>query len=171
MSDEQTKKPEHIYIPAVREFDNQRTMITNIRNPLNKLEFFEVLWDVPQMADGVEAAEAACQERYGCNLQTVIEAGIRNFTTRPDYLSVGFEFEKDEKGNDIRKQPLAMKPNGHEEMQTLADGFQPGRPQRVGESVKAKAAKADAMEAKLKEFGVSNLDDLLAKAAEMGLTG
>lgn len=163
------EKKEFEYVPAIREFDNQRTMITNIRNPLNKDQFFEILWDVPQMADGVEAAEAQCKERYDCDLQTLIEAGIRNFTTRPDYLGVGFEFAKDEKGNDIRKQPLSLKPNGHEEMQILADGFQPGRTQRTGESVKAKAAKADAMDKKLAEAGVQNLDDLLAKAKEMGL--
>lgn len=159
------------YVPAVREFDNQRTMITNIRNPLNKDEFFEILWPVPQIADGLEAAEAECKERYDCNLQTIIDAGIRNFTTRPDYLGVGFEFEKDEKGNEIRKRPLSLKPDGHEQMQILADGFQPGRTQRTGESVKAKAAKADQMESKLKEAGVANLDELLAKAREMGIVG
>lgn len=163
------EKKEFEYIPAIREFDNQRTMITNIRNPLNKDQFFEILWDVPQMADGVEAAEAQCKERYDCDLQTLIEAGIRNFTTRPDYLAVGFEFAQDEKGNDIRKQPVALKSNGHEEMQTLADGFQPGRTQRTGESVKAKAAKADQMDKKLAEYGVTDLEVILARAKEMGL--
>lgn len=161
------KANEKVYHPAVIEYDRARSLITNIRNPLAPDEFFEIVFPVPQLSDGLEAAEAECKKRYDCSLQDIIAAGIRNASTRPDYIQAGFEGTVDEKTKKFT--PTSQKTDAHQQMQGLADVYTMGTKARTGESVKAKAAKAEAMENKLKAIGVTDFDAFLARAKEMGI--
>ena len=159
---QEKKKVEIEYVPAVREFDNTRNLIVNISDPTNKQRKFEILWEKPVLADGLEVAEAFAKSRYDCELQDIVDAGIRAFSTRPDYPSALAEFDKDGK-------LVGLRDGGHERAQGLADIYTCGRKASDGQSVKAKAKQADQMNEKLAAAGVANLDELLAKAREMGL--
>ena len=84
----------------------------------------------------------------------MIQAGVRQFSTRPDYKTVGFEDDG------------TLKDNGHEAMQDLADGYKVGA-RVVGVSQKATVAKVKKAEA---ELGMS-FDEMAAKMAEMKEAG
>lgn len=143
---EETKKPkkeEIEYVPAVREFDNTRTLITNVGFTAGAKVRYEVIWDIP-------ATDKEAQARYDCTLQDLIAAGVRQYSTRPDYKAVGF----DDDGN--------LKPDGHEEMQKLADGYKVGQ-RAVGTGAKAVVQKVKRTEA---ELGMT-FDEMAAKIKEM----
>jgi len=140
---EKKEKKEINYHAPVREFDNTKTVVTNIGFTAGATEKYQILWPVP-------ATDEEAQARYDCPLSALIEAGIRQLSTRPDYKYVGFE----EKG--------APKDGGHQAMQDLADGYQMGK-QAIGTGQKVMAQKAkkaeeelgmtmEAMVAKMKEF-------------------
>ena len=117
-------------IPAIREFDNESTLITNVGFKRGSEDRYEILWMIPK-------DEEECQDRYGCPLSDLITAGVRNLSTRPPYQLVGF----DEAGN--------LKAEGHEAMQQLADDYKPGQRAAGGPTQKAMAAKAKNAEAEL----------------------
>ena len=130
--------------PAVRAFDNSKTLITTVGFCKGAKERYEILWMIPQN-------EEECQERYGIPLRDLVAAGVRNLSTRPPYQLVGW----DKEGN--------LLPNGHKAMQELADGYKPGQRQATGTSVKAMAKKAKKAEA---ELGMS-LEEMVAKMKAM----
>jgi len=167
------EKRERTVVPPVIEYDARRTILYAAVNPLNKAEAFAIAWPVPQMADGLAEAEAECKTRYGVDLQYLVNLGIRGLATRPDYQESGFEFEdtKDEQGKVTKHTPVALKANGHAEMQGLADGYQPGRTASAGVGIKAKAAKADVNEAAAKALGFTSIEDMIRMAKELGMTG
>ena len=101
-------KKEITYVPAVREFDNTKSLITNVGSARGVSTRYEIIFDIPE-------TDVACVARYGIPLTDLISAGVRQLSTHVDYASVGF----DEVGN--------LKEGGHEAMQTLADGYTVGR--------------------------------------------
>lgn len=125
-----TDKREIDYHAPVIDFDNTKTLITNIGFTAKSDEKFQIAWLVPE-------SDEESLARYDCKLATLIEAGIRQFSTRPNYKDVGFEINGD------------LKPEGHEAMQTLADGYQVGQRATAGASQKVMAQKAKKAEAEL----------------------
>jgi hypothetical protein len=116
-------KREIDYHAPVREFDNTKHLVTNIGFTAKSDEKYQVIWLIP-------TTDEECQERYDSPLSALIEAGVRQLSTRPDYKTVGFH----DNG--------ALKPEGHEAMQTLADGYEIGkRTAGVGQKVMAQKAK------------------------------
>lgn len=123
MTEENEKKREIDYHAPVREFDNMKHVVTNIGFTAKSDEKFQVIWLIPE-------TDEECQERYDSPLSALIEAGVRQLSTRPDYKTVGFN----EDGT--------LKDEGHEAMQTLADGYEIGkRVTGVGQKVMATKAK------------------------------
>lgn len=144
---ENEKNREIVYEPAVREFDNNSTLITNIGFTAKSDTKYEILWQIPQ-------TDEEAKERYDCELKDLITAGVRQLSTRPDYKSVGFN----EDGT--------LKEDGHQAMQDLADGYKVGQRQ-VGVSQKATVQKVKKAEG---ELGMS-LDEMVKKMAELKAQG
>lgn len=147
MSEEKSTKREIVYHPPVVDYDNKVQLTTAIGFGRKPDEKYEIVWDVPKNDED-------CKARYDCELKTLIEAGVRQFSTRPNYQDVGF----DENG--------VLKPDGHLEMQKLADGYKVGQRQ-VGVSQKATVQKVKKAEAELD----MSLDDMVKKMAELKAQG
>lgn len=147
MSEEKSTKREIVYHAPVVDYNNKTQLTTAIGFGRKPDEKYEIVWDVP-------ATDEECKERYDCELKTLIEAGVRQFSTRPNYQDVGFN----EDGT--------LKPDGHEEMQKLADGYKVGQRQ-VGVSQKATVQKVKKAEAELD----MSLDDMVKKMAELKAQG
>ena len=142
-----TDKREIVYHPAIREFDNTKNLITNIGFTAKADEKFEILWPIPESDD-------ECMERYDCKLAVLTQAGVRQFSTRPDYKLVGFDDDGE------------LKDGGHEAMQELADGYKVGA-RVVGVSQKKIVADVKAAEV---ELGMSH-EQMVATLKEMKEAG
>lgn len=141
------EKREIKYHAPVREFDNLKNLITRIGFTAKSDEKFEILWPIPE-------SDEECKERYDCELAVLIQAGVRQFSTRPDYGFVGFDSDGD------------LKHEGHEAMQVLADGYKVGA-RVVGISQKAVVQKVKQAE---QELGMSH-DEMVSKMREMKEAG
>jgi len=126
---EKTTKKEIEYHAPIREFDNTKTVVTNVGFTAGAEEKYQILWPIP-------STDEEAQGRYDCSLATLVEAGIRQLSTRPDYKYVGF----DEYGT--------PKDGGHQAMQDLADGYQVGK-RAIATGQKVMAEKAKKAEAEL----------------------
>lgn len=135
------------YHAPVREFDNTKNLMTNIGFTAKSDEKYQILWLIP-------STDEECQERYDCSLAVLIQAGVRQFSTRPDYKTVGFNDDG------------TLKEGGHEAMQDLADGYKVGA-RVVGVSQKVLAQKAKKAEETL---GMS-IEEMTAKMLEMKEAG
>ena len=82
---------------------------TNIK--INETEKAEVYWFCPSAKNRtMEELEEVIQKQFGCDLDSVIESGIRAFSTRPNYkLEIADDGTFD-----------------HDAMQKLADNFKVG---------------------------------------------
>ena len=138
-----TAKREIDYHAPVREFDNKTHLITSIGFTAKSDEKYEIIWLIP-------STDEECQGRYDCDLAVLVQAGVRQLSTRPDYKTVGFE----EDGT--------LKPEGHEAMQTLADGYEIGK-RVVGTGQKVMAQKAKKAE---EDLGMT-IDEMVAKMKAM----
>jgi len=141
------EKREIVYHPAIREFDNTANLITNIGWTAKADEKYEILWPIP-------STDEECKARYDCSLDVLIQAGVRQFSTRPDYKTVGFDDAGD------------LKPAGHEAMQELADGYKVGA-RVVGVSQKKIVAEVKAAEA---DLGMTHAE-MVAKMTQMKADG
>jgi len=153
---ENKKKEINYHAPTV-EFDNNNSIVTNIGFTAGSLEKYQIVFPIPQ-------DDAECKDRYDCELKDLIAAGVRQLSTRPDYKGVGFycEGEKDAEGIEIDKShPMfgELKPDGHEAMQTLADGYKVGQRASGGPSQKVMAQKAKKAES---ELGMT-MEEMVAK--------
>ena len=147
MSENDTDKREITYHPAIREFDNTKNLLTNIGFTAKADEKYEILWPIP-------ASDEECMKRYDCSLAVLIQAGVRQFSTRPDYKTVGFTDDGE------------LKPEGHEAMQTLADGYKVGA-RVVGVSQKKIVADVKAAEADL-DMSFDEMTATIKKMREEG---
>jgi len=115
---------------------------------------YEVYWLLPVtgIREDLIALSEECQKRYDCTLVDLIESGVRQFTTRPDYQGVGF----DAFGN--------LKEDGHKFMQDMADNYKAGARVAASGGVKAKAKKLDTM---VEKYGAGSQEELEARLAKM----
>lgn len=144
---QEEKKREIEYFAPVRVFDNSKNLITNIGFTAKSDDKFQILFLIP-------STDEECQERYDCTLAVLIQAGVRQLSTRPDYKTVGFNDDG------------SLKAEGHEAMQDLADGYKVGA-RVVGVSQKILAQKAKKAEA---ELGMT-IEEMTAKMLEMKEAG
>lgn len=140
----ETTKREIEHIAGVKPDDGKAYLHTNIGFDRSSDVKYEIYWLIP-------TSEEECKDRYDCDLGTLVESGVRQLTTRPDYKGVGFE----ENGE--------LKEGGHEAMQEHADNYKVGA-RVAGEGVKSKAKKLDTMVSK---YGGGSQDELEAKLAKM----
>lgn len=137
------------HVPAIIEFDNKKSIITNIGYTRGATTKYEIIFAIP-------ATDAEAQTRYGCDLAYLIAAGIRQLTTRVDYKTVGFNDDG------------TLKPGGHQAMQDLADGYKIGR---KADPLKAEEKQAlNTMKTVSKELGMSPAE-LMAKMKELKEAG
>jgi len=140
-------KREIEYHAPVREFDNTKHIITNVGFTAKADEKYQIIWLIPE-------TDEESLKRYDAPLSALIEAGVRQLSTRPDYKTIGFEDDG------------TPKLDGHQGMQDLADGYQVGK-RVVGVGQKVMAQKAVAAE---KELGMS-MEEMVAKMLAMKADG
>lgn len=139
-----TDKRELTHIAGVKPDDNKPYLHTNIGFDRESETKYEIYWLIP-------ATEEEAQERYNCSLQDLVESGVRQFTTRPDYKGVGFNDDG------------TLKEGGHEAMQEHADNYKVGA-RVTGTGVKTKAKKLDSIVA---EYGGGSEEELKARLQKM----
>ena len=137
-------KREIEHIAGVKPDDGKTYLHTNIGFDRASPVKYEIYWLVPTTDEEAKA-------RYDCNLGTLVESGVRQLTTRPDYKGVGFKDDGE------------LKENGHELMQAMADNYKVGA-RVAGEGAKAKATKLDSM---VEKYGGGSQEELEAKLAKM----
>ena len=140
----ETTKREIEHVAGIKPDDGKAYLHTNIGFDRAADTKYEIYWLIP-------TTDEECKYRYDCDLTTLIESGVRQLTTRPDYKTVGF----DESGE--------LKEGGHEAMQFMADAYKVGA-RVAGEGIKSKAVKLDGMVAK---YGGGSQEELEAKLAKM----
>ena len=142
----------HGNVDAAELIPQHKRLVTNIGAFRGAEDRFEIYFLIPE-------TDEECQTRYDCDLAYLLSAGIRQLTTRVDYPSVGFEEETGE-----------LKEDGHEAMQTLADGYRVGA-KRVGTSVKKKAAKLDSIQKEAQDLDMDDPDALAAYVKRIQKSG
>lgn len=140
MSENDEKREIEYHAPVIENFNNKDYLVTNIGFTAKADEKYQIAWLIPK-------TDEEAKTRYDCTLADLVEAGIRQFSTRPNYKDVGF----DEDGN--------LLPEGHSLMQALADTYQVGQRATGGASQKVMAQKAKKAEAELD----MTLDEMVAK--------
>ena len=138
------EKREIEHIAGVKPDDGKTYLHTNIGFERASEVKYEIYWLVP-------STDEEAKDRYDCDLATLVESGVRQLTTRPDYKGVGFTEDGE------------LKEGGHEAMQEHADNYKVGA-RVAGEGVKSKAKKLDTMVSK---YGGGSQDELEAKLAKM----
>lgn len=142
------EKKEITYVAGDNPYIGEKWIVTNIGAHRGADTVFEIYWKVP-------SSDEESQDRYGCDLIDLVEAGVRQLSTRPDYKTVGFEDDG------------SLKDGGHEAMQALADGYKPGQRVAATGGVKAKAKKLDSITEKYGEGSMDTLEAKLAKLKEL----
>lgn len=138
------EKREIEHIAGVKPDDGKIYIHTNIGFDRSSDTKYEVYLPVPK-------TDEEAKEDYDCDLATLVESGVRQLSTRPDYKTVGFN----EDGS--------LKEGGHEAMQAMADNYKVGA-RVAGTGIKTKATKLDSMTAK---YGGGSLEELEAKMAKL----
>ena len=138
------EKREIEHIAGIKPDDGKTYLHTNIGFDRAADTKYEIYWLIP-------TTDEECKERYDTDLATLVESGVRQLTTRPDYKTVGFT----EDGQ--------LKEDGQAFMQAMADNYKVGA-RVAGEGVKSKALKLDTMVSK---YGGGSQDELEAKLAKM----
>lgn len=147
------EKREIEHIAGIKPDDGKTYLHTNIGFDRAADTKYEIYWLLPttDIIEELKALSEECQDRYDCDLAALIESGVRQLTTRPDYKEVGFDEDGD------------LKPEGHANMQAMADNYKVGA-RVAGEGVKSKAKKLDTM---VDKFGGGSQEALEAKLAKM----
>ena len=155
---------------------NDKRLVTKIGSTKKSLQKYEIYFLVPE-------TDEECKARYGIPLSALIIKGVQGLSTGPDYPSVGFDFEAitkvtaDPKNADKDFVDYPLKRNaegiiiGHEAMQTLADGYQPGQHVAATGGQKAKAKKWDKVDAGLTAMGITEAEIDECAGDQMALAG
>jgi len=154
----ENEKRELTHIAGNKPDDGKEYLHTNIGFDRSSDTKYEIYWLLPVtgIRTKLEKLSEECKERYDCDLVALIESGVRQLTTRPDYKGVGFN----ENGT--------LKENGHEFMQQMADNYKVGA-RTTGTGVKAKAQKHDQLVAR---YGTEeDIEAKLAKYEELKAKG
>ncbi len=151
---------------AIERFPQADRLVTKIGSTRKCLQRYEIY--APITRD-----EETTQARYGVSHEAVDEKGIRGFTTGPDYPGVGFDFDADPVVTQDPEKPdkpfidYPIKPDGHNQMQVLMDGYKPGQKSEKGTAAaatKLKAQKYDSLRSGTDSMGLSEAD--FAEAAD-----
>ena len=134
------EKREIEHIAGVKPDDGKPYLHTNIGFDRSSDVKYEIYWLIP-------ATDEEAKDRYDCDLATLVESGVRQLTTRPDYKGVGFTEEGE------------LKDEGHEAMQAMADNYKVGA-RVAGEGIKSKAVKHSKM---VEKYGGGSEAELQAK--------
>jgi len=121
----------------------EETVVTYIGSGVGAKTRYGIAWTVP-------TSDEQAKELYDCSLADLIGFGVKNFCTKPNYQSVGF----DEYGN--------LVDGGHEAMQRLADEYKVGA-RRAGEGQKKKLARLESENAEL----ANTVDAMKAELARL----
>ena len=158
---EKEKKPEIVYVDSpshdamIEEYTNEQVLTSYIKvKGQPDLERYGVDFFCPKVAEdlsNVSDVNQALAARYDCDINCIIAAGIRQFTTRPNYPAVTHDDEDN------------VKDNFHQEMQTLADGYQAGRRTAAGPTQKAKAQRLDKIQKTAADMDM-DLEKMIAAA-------
>jgi hypothetical protein len=165
-------------IPTTREgFENDRVIFVNVNIPpalIDKTKV-EVVYDVPLVSDGLEAMEEMVKGRYECDLQTVINRGIRSISTGPNYPSFVCDTDPDSKTvKYIGFKPEFVNENGEPDLDKIASTYQDAadncvaaRKAEPGKAtiVKKKAAKLDSLNEMAKKLGYGSVEEFMAAQA------
>ena len=125
----------HANVEAAEAIPQDQRLVTAIGFNRSAVDKFEVYWLIPKTDEEAKA-------RYDCDLAYLISKGVRGLSTSPAYQDVGFNDDG------------SLKPEGHQAMQTLADGFKVGRRTTAGPTIKAKAKEFDSLQAEAAEAGL-----------------
>ena len=142
----------HANTDASELIPSDKRLVTNIGSHRGAEDRYEIYFLVPQNDEEAQA-------RYDCTLAYLIEAGIRQLTTRVDYPSVGF----DDNGN--------LKEAGHEAMQVLADGYKVGAKRVAGVTQKKKAAELDQIQKNAEDVDMDDKEALARFVAGLRKSG
>lgn len=142
---------------AIERFPNGSRIVTAIGYTAKADTRYEVYLPI------VKTDEEA-QERYNCDMDYIIAAGIRQLATRVDYKTVGFYGPDDP---EVKAGTIAegtLKPDGHNAMQAQADDYRVGQKREAGPSAKAAKAKLSAIDEQARAMGFASMDELIADA-------
>uniref|UniRef100_A0A6H1ZDJ9 Uncharacterized protein n=1 Tax=viral metagenome TaxID=1070528 RepID=A0A6H1ZDJ9_9ZZZZ len=155
MATKEVREIEHI--AGDKPDDGKEYLHTNIGFTRAADVKYEIYWLLPvtDIKEELLALSEECKDRYDCNLVDLIESGVRQLTTRPDYKGVGFTDAGE------------LKENGHSFMQDMADNYKVGA-RVAGEGIKSKAKKLDSL---LERTGASSIEELEAKLAKLEAQG
>lgn len=152
--------PEKYEIIPATDVDNTKHLVTNILIRKPKMDGEEVAepgvkaevkWDRFNTDDAsIEDLEEFAQERYGCSLQVVLDAAIRQFMTRPNYSTTVKEGLKAGKSNEEIAADLQVDADAYQ-----ATGRKPAAKKAPSESA------ALAVLAQKKGMSVDELKELL----------
>lgn len=154
---ESNGKKERTLKPAVKTVEGPR-LIATVSVPKvygGEYDAVEIVWDVFQLPQEVlelpevEEVNARIKDRYGEDINGLLEDGVRLLSYRPAYDKQPKPEEKDLE-------------TWHEECQTLADGYKTGQRAPATGGQKAKAKRLDGLAAKLQEKGMT-LEEFEAK--------
>ena len=145
------EKREIEHIAGVKPDDGKPYLHTNIGFDRASEVKYEIYWLIP-------ANDEEAKERYDCDIASLVESGVRQLTTRPDYKSVGFTEDGE------------LKEGGHGFMQDMADNYKVGA-RVAGTGVKTKAVKLDSMVSKYGDGSLEELEAKMAKMAELEAKG
>ena len=134
-------KIESVAHPAIREYDNTKTLIVRTGSKRGAVNRFEIIWMVP-------TTDEEAKERYNCSLSDLIENGVQIISHAPDYATI---FNgKDE-----------YTPELHTELQNMADNYKVGTKRiGAGAKTKAEAAVGRAVQDKAKAFGYESVEEM-----------
>lgn len=149
MADITKREIEHI--AGNKPDDGKPYLHTNIGFDRGSEVKYEIYWLIP-------ATNEEAKERYDCDLTTLVESGVRQLTTRPNYKDVGFEEDGE------------LKEGGHGFMQDMADNYKVGA-RVTGTGVKTKANKLDAMATKYGDGSIEVLEARMAKYEQLEREG
>jgi len=181
---EESKKKEFVYhSPTIEDFNSSDYLVTRIGvgtgisdDHPNRYDRFEIAFKRYKLEDfdSFEDALKALEEDRGikADYQNILDRLVATMFTAPDYHSVLCyqEGEIDPEGNKIDKESpyyKLLKPNGHEEAQSLADSFVVGAKRTAGPSQKKLAQEAKAAQA---QTGMT-VAEMAAKIKEMQEAG
>ncbi len=143
----------HANTDASELIPSNKRLVTNIGAFRGADDRFEIYFLVPQNDEEAQA-------RYDCTLAYLVEAGIRQLTTRVDYPSVGFNEDDG-----------SLKEGGHKAMQVLADGYRVGMKRVAGVTQKKKAAKLDEIQANAEAVDMDDPEALKAYVQSIKKSG
>ena len=151
------------HAPVTSDFNNEDYLTSNIDLGVEGDRFTVCAKrSIVSKFNSIEDLDKALTDRWGDEggLQALLDAGIKQFFTRPNYKAVA----KDaiEAGDMVK---------AHELAQSAIDDYAPGRKATPGVTVKAAKQKLNSFEEQAKAMGFASVDDMIKATAELKRQG